>query len=745
MTVSVSRTGAHAAGLSLSIAANAQGMSGGGVIADAANEGTILLPVPANVLPASYSLAVLASDGSQSRGLSFDLLVLAAQTIVTASPLAVASVGAVYSLDFGVAGGLSPYAWSLVGGGLPAGMSLSAGGSLSGTPSAAGAFAFTVQVTDGTGVITAKDYTLLVTGALLPSLGGNGSFEQGLSGWSQLGSGSGVTYAIVSDAVDNVNAVRVTNRAQLYHAPGQNVFSSFLANANGTPVTSRFWIKLDAPGMARLSINLTSSSGGASSTANQILAEQVVRAANVWVEVSGTTTLAWNGALTAAMLEFNIGQPVELAYPGFTLDDVRIQRDADADGLPDVDEAVNEASNPDRDNDGLSDGWETQYALTGKLDPNMADAAQDADADGFTNHQEFWAATDPLNSTSLPGVPSAGGATAQVLALVRYLALLPSQASKRVISGQHLTGQTSLGGVSGEFTSNVQALFDQTGKWPGILSMQYEGGDASIGPLQINAVNTQALDWAATGGLVLIKYQPFDPWTLVNSSPAGGVHVDLVGLLNPAAGDPAKLAANTAANAVWLDWLDQIADGLDELQQAGVVVLWRPNSEMNNGAHWHSRQPRDAWIAVWRHMHDYFTNTRNLKNLIWVYEGDSVAHAVVPADYYYPGDDVVDLMGHNFYDDDWALPYDLNALFRRYPKIYGFPQAGSQSVRDGSWDNTIMITGIQQRSPRASLFCTWNDFYTGGGVFTARSMVSQANAAGLLSDPWVITREELSW
>lgn len=145
-------------------------------------------------------------------------------------------------------------------------------------------------------------------------------------------------------------------------------------------------------------------------------------------------------------------------------------------------------------------------------------------------------------------------------------------------------------------------------------------------------------------------------------------------------------------------------------------------------------------------MFDYFTNARHLNNLIWVYESDGNAHANLPADYYYPGDDVVDIMAHNFYHDDWVFPYDLEGVFRRYPKIYGFPQAGSATIRDGTWDNTIMINQIRLRHPRASLFATWNDFFTNGGtVFKTRSMVSQLNAAVLLNDPWILTREEIDW
>lgn len=745
LSVSVQRDEGHSGALTLSVDTNGQGVTGTGTIPDGIAGGSITLTVPSSTPIGTYALTVSGTDGTLTHTATFDLSVIAALIINTTSPLAVASVGAAYPVGLGASGGTPPYAWAVTGGALPSGLTLDSGGALSGMPSGSGSFDFTVQATDAANVAVTKSLSLLVTDALLPALLSNGSFEQGLTGWSPLGSGSGVQYAIVTDSMEGGSAVRVTSRSLLSHAPGGSVFSGALANANGTPVTTRFWVKLDAPGIARLQINLTSTTGGSPATVKLILAEQVVRTANVWVEVSGTNTLAWNGTLTAAVLEFNIGQPIELVYSGFTLDDVRIQRDADADGVPDADEAGADANNPDRDFDSLPDGWELRYATAGRLDPEVADAGLDADADGTSNGEEYWAATDPLDPASTLGVPVVAAASTDVRSITVYLSRLPSRTDTRVVSGQHITGAPSQGGVAGEFDTNVQALFDQTGKWPGLLSMQYEGADSTIGPLQVSAVNPIAIDWAAAGGLVLIKYQPFDPWTLAQSSPSGGAHVDLVGLLDPAAGNQANLAVNQTANARWLDWLDQTADGLDELQQAGIVVLWRPLSEMNNGTHWHSRQPRDAWIALWRHMFDYFTTTRGLNNLIWVYESDGGAHPVTPADYYYPGDDVVDLMGHNLYDDDWAFPYDLNALFRQYPKIYGFPQAGSASIRDGTWDNRTIILGIQQRFPRASLFCTWNDFYASGNTFYTRSMVSQTNAAGLLSDPWVITRDEVSW
>jgi hypothetical protein len=60
--------------------------------------------------------------------------------------------------------------------------------------------------------------------------------------------------------------------------------------------------------------------------------------------------------------------------------------------------AVIEDPNVDSDNDGIPNGWESQYGL----DPhNPADGSLDLDGDGATNLQEFLAGTDPTSAASV--------------------------------------------------------------------------------------------------------------------------------------------------------------------------------------------------------------------------------------------------------------------------------------------------------------------------------------------------------
>lgn len=53
----------------------------------------------------------------------------------------------------------------------------------------------------------------------------------------------------------------------------------------------------------------------------------------------------------------------------------------------------------DSDGDGMPDGWEDQYGFN-PMNPD--DAYADADADGFTNLEEFLAGTDPQDPKSMP-------------------------------------------------------------------------------------------------------------------------------------------------------------------------------------------------------------------------------------------------------------------------------------------------------------------------------------------------------
>jgi Putative Ig domain len=87
---------------------------------------------------------------------------------LTFTPPPNGQVGVAYSDTLTATGGTKPYTWSASGGNLPAGITLNAStGVLAGTPTRAGTFAFTVKVTDATGLNATQATSLTISPGFL--------------------------------------------------------------------------------------------------------------------------------------------------------------------------------------------------------------------------------------------------------------------------------------------------------------------------------------------------------------------------------------------------------------------------------------------------------------------------------------------------------------------------------------------------------------------------------------------------
>ncbi len=117
--------------------------------------------------PGTFSLNVQATDSKGASGTqSYTIVIAAASLAITTQSLADGSIGVAYSQTITAIGGSTPYAFAVTSGALPAGLTLASNGAISGTPTAAGPFAFTVQVTDSSGKTATKAFTINVAAAL---------------------------------------------------------------------------------------------------------------------------------------------------------------------------------------------------------------------------------------------------------------------------------------------------------------------------------------------------------------------------------------------------------------------------------------------------------------------------------------------------------------------------------------------------------------------------------------------------
>ncbi|MBP8081726.1 MAG: hypothetical protein KAZ87_00855 [Spirochaetes bacterium] len=321
-------------------------------------------------------------------------------------------------------------------------------------------------------------------------------------------------------------------------------------------------------------------------------------------------------------------------------------------------------------------------------------------------------------------------------AVLQYISDLSSGLRDGVLSGQNC----GLGNEISDKNYNrfVEALYNQTGKYVSIVGVDYEfRWEHSIDDLK--AANKVLKDHWASGGLVAVTMSPVNPWgkkhnweDIRPSDWPGGKDegTDLMKLITP----------GSDKYEGWMAKLDRLAEALLDLKKSGVIVLWRPMQEMNGWWFWwgktdayHLADQHPSYIAVWRHMHDYFTKSKNLNNLLWVFSPtQNQAFSTFP----YPGDDYVDIVAGTEYRDDLSITgYDD---FLAYNKPVGIAEYGPSEFGpkvDGSFDNILYLTRLKNDYPRIAFWTTWESW---DGV--KMSLVDNQNSSALLNDPYVLNR-----
>ncbi len=111
----------------------------------------------------NFTAQVTDSAGhTQSTGFSITVNSAAALTITTTT-LPSGTAGTAYNATLSASGGTTPYTWTITTGALPPGLSLGATtGSINGTPTSTGAFNFTVQVTDSSGLTQSAGLSITI-------------------------------------------------------------------------------------------------------------------------------------------------------------------------------------------------------------------------------------------------------------------------------------------------------------------------------------------------------------------------------------------------------------------------------------------------------------------------------------------------------------------------------------------------------------------------------------------------------
>jgi mannan endo-1,4-beta-mannosidase len=290
------------------------------------------------------------------------------------------------------------------------------------------------------------------------------------------------------------------------------------------------------------------------------------------------------------------------------------------------------------------------------------------------------------------------------------LDFIHSISGKRTVAGQHNKEPNS---DPDKWTRFIQ---ETTGKYPALWSgdflFQQENIDA-----RWNMIHEAKNQWDH-GALINLMWHACPP---DEGEPCGWDP----GLLNAQLNDTqwGDLITNgTLLNVTWKKRMDEIAIYLQYLEDNGVEVLFRPFHEMNQGKFWWGGRPGpDGTARLFQLTHDYFTNTKGLTNLIWVWDMQDMSRDF---EAYNPGSEYWDLFGFDIYDGGYDASW--------YKYVLSI--AGDKPIAIGECAR-LPSPEVLEDQDRWVFFMPWAEL--------VQERNSTEQILNIYSDPIVITRDEM--
>ncbi|MFO7903931.1 MAG: glycosyl hydrolase [Pirellulaceae bacterium] len=180
--------------------------------------------------------------------------------------------------------------------------------------------------------------------------------------------------------------------------------------------------------------------------------------------------------------------------------------------------------------------------------------------------------------------------------------------------------------------------------------------------------------------------------------------------------------------------LDRMAANLQWLKDQEIAVVYTPFVESDDRNKWHAKQGSETVIQLYRLVHDYFSHTKRLDNIIWAYHTTQNHGALQRC---YPGDDYVDVLGKSAYgtglvfsEYEWAVEKKKN-----HEKVIWWAELGIRGKSDRPRDCLQVLRKLETSFPELAGFVFWSD----DGHF---NVVGNLNGRELMAHPKIITLDE---
>jgi len=268
-------------------------------------------------------------------------------------------------------------------------------------------------------------------------------------------------------------------------------------------------------------------------------------------------------------------------------------------------------------------------------------------------------------------------------------------------------------GVDGQ--SDVKRV---SGSYPAIFGWDIGkiefGSEANLDGVPFNRMKEYIKKVHKMGGINTISWHAYSPVDSVHSW-----HTDSTVVK--------RILKGGSHHSVFIEHLDKVAGFFDDLRDEDgelIPVLFRPWHEMDGNWFWWGgiNCTRQDYVELFRFTVSYLKEDKGLNNLVIVFSPDKGFDT--PDSYLnkYPGDDVVDILGMDDYQDlktkttiDKAIHKAIHKLqiviqvANEKGKLAAFTETGLENVTDSLWFTSVLGSVLQDSivSKELSYFMLW--------------------------------------
>jgi Glycosyl hydrolase family 26/Carbohydrate binding module (family 6) len=215
-----------------------------------------------------------------------------------------------------------------------------------------------------------------------------------------------------------------------------------------------------------------------------------------------------------------------------------------------------------------------------------------------------------------------------------------------------IRGSKTIGGIhnrepNSDPNKQTRAIYETTEKWPGLYSADFLFSEDDIANRQ--KIADQAIVEWRNGAVVNVMWHACNP---AKQQPCWFDSNGVTSYMSDAEWNQ-LITNDTALNKNWKRMMDEIAIYLQQLENAGVEVLFRPLHEMNQGAFWWGgRRGANGTARLYQITHDYLVQQKGLSNLIWVWDLQDFSTLQYDVNDYDPGSNYWDVLALDMYYSD---------------------------------------------------------------------------------------------